>query len=61
MECRQIYVNVESQHKLLTKIIFKSLVAAAIGLFSIAAMQPVAYVIFDYPQPQHWLLPVEIQ
>lgn len=55
------YDQVERKCSLISTLLVKMPLVVIIVAFSLSAMFPILYVIWDYPPPQLWVLPIKIQ
>lgn len=60
-QAQVIYEHVESRHALLVKYLVKLSILTILLILLTSAMFPISHAIFDYPPPELWALPVEIQ
>lgn len=56
-----IYEHAEVKHVLLIRYLGSVSIIAIATMFSVSAIFPISYAIFDYPPPERWTLPVEMQ
>lgn len=55
------YEQIEQQHTFITRMLYNIQVITCAAVFTLLAMQPISYIIFDYPKPDQWRIPIYIQ
>lgn len=56
-----VYHGIEKVHALITRLIFNLPAVTCTVIYTLTAIQPISYIAFDYPNPEHWQLPLSIQ
>lgn len=56
-----LYKNVERKHAFASSILLKASSGSILGLCFLSAMLPIAYLIFGYPTPDLWAMPLQTQ
>lgn len=51
------YENVEHRHTFFTSVLIKGAYLSTVLSYSSYALYPISYAIFNYPEPDNWLLP----
>lgn len=51
------YEIAEEKHSTITNFIFKTTCYTIFISYGVVAMAPLLYVLFGYPEPNHWIIP----
>lgn len=60
-QAQLIYEHIENRHVVLVEFLIKLSIFTTLVILLTSAMFPISHAIFDYPPPDLWTLPVEIQ
>lgn len=61
LQTLEMYERIEIKHANITRIFFNMLRLSVAMTFVVAALQPISFIIFNYPEPMEWQLPVAMQ
>lgn len=61
IEARQIYIDIERFNNSSATFLLYMTVFMDATLFSSAALMPICYSLFGFPEPNHWTLPIPVK
>lgn len=55
------YEEIERKHELITRLFYYIPILTCVVVFTLTAMQPILYMVFEFPRPEQWQLPIQAQ